>query len=145
NILSSFNNLYGVIDYIYHISKSKKINVNFHIHDYFCICPRSHLLYKGKYFCNVNDNISLCNKCISKLPYKISEYRNYFQKLFDISNNVFLFSNSSKEYINKIFRIDQNKINLIPHEVNWINKEANKSFTKDKLNVGILGNITDIK
>ena len=146
NSLVYFKYIYLVIDYIIDIAKSKQIKVIMPIHDYYIICPNINLIYKNKYFCNIPNNIKVCDNCIKKpifdLDYRnIKEFRKAFQNLFYISSEVLFFSNSSKEIVNKIYIIDNEKEKIIPHKIDWIKKVPKKSIKKNKLHIGILGNM----
>lgn len=147
NNLSFFEkHLHKIINYIINISKSKEINISLPIHDYFYICPRCFLLYKGRYFCKIPSDLKICKKCIKGLYFKnIKKFREIFQNLFDISSEVLFFSNSSKDIFSKVYFINEEKIKIIPHKVNWINRIPINSIKKDKLHIGILGKITKIK
>ena len=147
NSLVLFSNFYDVIDYIIEMHKLYNVKIVYPMHDYFCICPNCNLLYKQKYFCEIpnNENIHICKECISNTKYNIKEYREKFQQLFDNVYKILVFSNSSKGYINKIFKINKDIIDYVPHKVDWIRKIEKKSLKKGNLHVGIVGNITEIK
>lgn len=146
NLASYKKYLYQVINYVINISEEKKINVILPVHDYFYICPRCFLLYKNKYYCNIPSDLKICKKCIKGLYFKnIKKFREIFQNLFDISSEVLFFSNSSKDIFSKVYFINEEKIKIIPHKVNWINRIPINSIKKDKLHIGILGKITKIK
>ena len=151
NSLVLFRDLYKIIDYIIYTAKTYNIDIVYPFHDYFPICSSHNLIfttnYKNVEFCNIpmNDEInSKCSKCILN-NYDIVEYRNKFQKLFDVSKEVLLFSNSSLEYVKKVFTIEEEKVKIIPHKVDWINYIPKKSKKKNRFRVGIIGFIAENK
>lgn len=143
NNLFLYADLRKIINYIINIYNKYKIDIVYPIHDYLCICKNLDLLNDDKVFCNIpiRKDIHICNNCEVSKVYNITEYRNNFQKLFDICKKIIVFSESSKKYLNKVFKINQDKIDLIPHKVTWIKTKANKSSKKERLRVGILGDI----
>ena len=121
NLASYKKYLYQVINYVINISEEKQINVILPVHDYFYICPRCFLLYKNKYYCNIPSDLKIFKKCIKGLYFKnIKKFREICQNLFDISSEVLFFSNSSKDIFSKVYFINEEKIKIIPHKVNWI-------------------------
>lgn len=138
--------VYFDINYTINFILNLKIKFNskliFLTHDYFCICPNINLLYNNTYYCKVPENINKCFECLDDFDIRL--YRHYFKKLLQFSDDIIVFSQSSKDILLKAFDIDNN-ITVLPHKVNWIKRIPKQSIKKDKLHVGILGVISYIK
>lgn len=160
NELVSFPYVLELIDILIKV-KQKKQNLiyQFFVHDYFFVCPNFNLtIHKDGIiiYCNVPADIEFCNNCLYsnpiyyyinptiKLSYpnlKITEWRNKFAQLINLLDKIIVFSKSSINIIKKAYPfLDDNKIELKPHTVNWVRK-VNIKKTTNTLKIGVIGNI----
>lgn len=134
-------NVNEMINFILNFRNKFNSKLIYLMHDYFCICPNINLLYKNIYYCEVPKDINICYECLDKV-FDIKLYRHYFQKLLQFSDDIVVFSKSSEDISLKAFNINRSKIKIIPHKVDWIKTKAKESnYKKDKLNIGVLGDI----
>ena len=145
NSLVSFAHFYEVAYYIQTIA-SKLTKFTIPIHDYYFLCPSIFLLNKDKKYCNIPSDNRLCDDCFKNYKFNrdfknIANFRQMWQVIFDLSNQILVFSHSSKEMLNKVYNIQNDKYMLIPHKVTWINRKCKNSTNKTHLNIGILGHL----
>lgn len=162
NNLVSFPKILFLLDLLIEIKVRLKIKYTFLINDYYAICPIYVLLNENLEFCNVPSNFNVCNNCLSKnklknniVDYinsdypnlKINIWRDKFNLFLNNCNQIITFSNSSKEIVLKAYpKLIQNKIDIKPHQVTWINQQVNQTYKHTEvLNIGVLGNLTLIK
>jgi hypothetical protein len=117
------------------------------------------LNYEIKY-CGVPSDLKLCDECISKnnlieteVPFvkqdypnlKISLWREKFYKLLQNSSKILVFSKSSVDIIKLAYPdIDNSKIEIKPHKVDYIRPAVIKKNTKT-VNIAVIGNISTHK
>ena len=128
-----------IINFVLNLKRKFNSKLTYLTHDYFCICPNINLLYKNKYFCGVPEDINKCYECLNN--FEIRLYRYYFKKLLQFSDDILVFSESSKNILLKVYNNIDNNITILPHKVDWIKRFPKKSIKKDKLHIGILGAI----
>jgi len=155
NNFVSYKTPHTLLSYIETLVDNSSAKLILPIHDFYTLCPSYNLLNEEGKYCNVPD-IEKCTACMDK---NMQEWRNFYheevdikqwrdswKKLFDKSNEILFFSNSSKEIFLKAYpTIDANKLIVTPHTVTDIsplniNKNPNKTTT-----IGILGAINYVK
>ncbi len=127
------------------------------IHDYFSICPNVVLLDECQKYCGVPDR-SRCQSCLAKCESEyeiftgkearnIEKWRESWGEFLKKADEVVCFSNSSKEIILRAYPdIEQMKIKIIPHQVDYIRPlKFEKKTGKEFLTIGIMGGINRIK
>ena len=146
-----FNTLKEIQNFIKNIKSQKnKTEIKILIHDYFFVCPAHNLLNKKAIYCEIPD-YEMCGNCLQNNKFarkeyrqiKLQEWRDEWRSVFNISNSIITFSNSSKNIINKAFPEVENKIKVIPHEVDFLNqtKKIESKKKETKIIIGILGRI----
>lgn len=136
-----------VMNYILTVCLKYNLKLTYPIHDYFCICPRIFLVNNHNVFCNIPNDENICKRCLKKndgnkrlINVDIREHRKLWQNFFDHVTSIITFSHSSIEFLNRVFKIEKDRIKYMPHTVDWICREAKLSTRKkDRINVGILG------
>ena len=78
------------------------------------------------------------------MPVDINEWRKPFATLFEAATTVTFFDCSSVEIVHKAFSLDDRKIKITPHLINYFNCDSSMDVT-GALHIGILGTLTDIK
>jgi GT2 family glycosyltransferase len=156
NDLVSFRNSFEILSFVKNMTKKSRIENEFLVHDYFCLCPNYVLLGSDGKFCDLPKDLRICQKCLSgniKKPNKgveitdynisLSDWRESWKDFLDSVDQITCFSNSSKEILERTYPdlIGQNKIVVHPHKVEYVKQvEGNSSLI-----VGILGGINYIK
>jgi glycosyltransferase involved in cell wall biosynthesis len=157
------NSLYGFPDITLTISKiiglvkilSATLDVK--THDFFALCPSPHLLnFKGKY-CSVPQELETCRICLKKnhgwfhpwypeenKPVYIDEWRKPFSELFEAANSISVFDQSSVEILRKGFKLEDRKIKVVPHDIDYFKCSKRVDLT-GPLHIGVLGTLTQGK
>jgi len=152
NNLYSFPNVTGLIDKLLEISKNRKIEAVYNLHDYYCICPSPHLINQHNDYCGIPDKEDICNECIKTNKLYINRYdkqseirtfRASFEKLLNAVDKIRVFSRSSVEILSKVYNIPEYKFEYLPHKVDYVRPvKVDRSIKhKDVLNIGVLGSI----
>lgn len=125
------------------------------IHDYFPLCPSYTLLNNKTKYCGIPQNIEVCEKCLknNKNEFKIYEqetniikWRNNWNKINDLADEIICFSNSSKDIFSKVYPKYKDKINLIPHDISGqYNKIYSPNQQVNEIVIGVLGGINVAK
>ena len=160
NELVDYPNILDLIDVLVDLKKDLGVDLIFPIHDYFCICPVFYLLNYKQEYCKVPNNLSFCNKCLKlnpfikiDLPYFQEEYLNLeiqlwrekFYKLLQNSSKILFFSKSSVDILKLAYPdIDNSKIEIKPHKVDYIRTAVIKKNTKT-VNISVIGHISTHK
>lgn len=151
----SFPRVYSLLSQILSIKNRLNITLTALIHDYFYICPSYTLLDHNDEFCNLPENISICQNCMAEhrgdftLLYQNVEIVLWRKKwLYFLMNcdAIICFSNSSKHLLLKAYAdIADDKVAVIPHNVeHFTKKEAEptkKACDKHRVTIGVLGHI----
>ena len=150
NELVSYVNIYKTLGELREYSQKKSIPIQMLFHDYFAICPTINLLnVEGKY-CNI-PYIGECEKCIAKTNYlqsmgieSMSKWRNEWKAFLDNCTEVVVFSESTKEIVEKTYGSLPNIV-VMPHQISFIPKINKVNKTTKTINVGLLGILTKHK
>lgn len=147
NSLVGFKDFFKVVE---HIKSKSFTRLIMPIHDYFVLCPSIFLMDKNGKYCCVPSDKSLCSKCFKQQNFNkhfksIFAFRSAFQSLFDLAHCILVFSNSSKQILEKIYQIDKDKYQLALHKVTWIKRKCKEATRKKRLNIGILGSLAHHK
>lgn len=142
NSLVSFGDFFALIEHI----KKASLKLIMPIHDSFILCPSIHLINKDKNYCFIPSDKKVCDECFKQQNFNthfksIDAFRQAFQSLLDLASSILIFSNSSRQILEKVYQIDKNKYQLIPHQVSWIKRKCKKATRKKWLNIGILGHL----
>jgi GT2 family glycosyltransferase len=156
-----FNNIYlyqtpfDIIDTVVFLKKERpNIYITFPVHDYYSICPSLNLLNSEKKYCGASTDIPTCSACLSSLKPSLSKgvpsslpstffeigiekWRSKWKTLLSISDSILCFSENSKSIFTKVYPHLSEKINLIPHKVQYLPKNTSSK----SIYIGIIGNI----
>lgn len=125
------------------------------IHDFFPVCPNYTLLDETGTYCEVPKDLKKCSRCLKKNEgeFKIFEkttnihgWRESWNTLLDLSDEVLCFSNSSKKIFLKAYPLYKEKTTVIPHDISGRYTEIYKPReNKQELRIAILGGINEAK
>lgn len=151
NNLVGYAKVLSVLSMIKSLGGKKKFSVRFNLHDFYSVCPNFNLLYKGQEFCQLD--FSRCEECLSfvsneKCNLKLSIFVNeavswrdswliFFEEVCD---QIFAFSDSSKEIFLKTYPSLESKIRVSPHSMPSL--RSVKIEKHEGLNIAFLGAIT---
>ncbi|MGC8979252.1 glycosyltransferase [Caldisericum sp.] len=162
NELVTYPNPLEILRLILETKREFNTKLSIAIHDYFCICPSYNLLnYKVEY-CGIPDK-NLCAVCLKANKFikeavsyltneieagtlTIHKWREEWGKLLNGTDNIIVFSNSSKNILLKAYpEFKKEKITINPHNVDWINsieRTDNLKNLEEKIIIGVLGKIS---
>lgn len=142
NSLYTFSKWKLFQNYIIKAKNNFHITVEYMVHDFHCLCPSINLMKKDC-FCNLNCSTNKC-KFNLFLDYGISikNWRNVWQNFLSNIDNIYCFSNSSKNLITKIYPPLESKIIVKPHSTDYCH--FNKiNFDNIPVKIAVIGNINN--
>ena len=156
NNLVSYKNPQKILSFLKKLVEDTTAKLIVPIHDFYTLCPSYNLLNQEGKYCDVPE-LDTCKICINK---NMQEWRNFYNGENNISNwreiwgtllnqsdQIWCFSQSSKEIFLKAYpKISNQKIKIIPHEIKDINPlYIKKDINKTNITIGILGAIDYVK
>jgi glycosyltransferase involved in cell wall biosynthesis len=155
NHLLHFPDPYALMRFIGEYKQVQECSVAIAVHDYYAVCPSFNLLNDKGVFCHIPEKLTRCDECLQK-PYPevdvfeqekdIRKWRSNWQKLFNHSDRVLLFSNSSKALLLKAYpSLEPGRLRVLPHKRAFVPKESMLRHARDNVVVGVLGNISYAK
>jgi len=157
NNLVGYENWVEILHKTLKIKKKFGIKLSYKVHDYYCICPIYTLLdYKKFYYCGIPSDLSYCAECFANNPIKeeliqIQINRNEFISWREIWRNflkevdeIYCFSQSSKDIILRVYPYLDEKIIIKPHKVDYIETIDAIKYNKNrnsKIKIAVIGNI----
>jgi GT2 family glycosyltransferase len=156
NSFVSFPNAQDIIKVVLHLQSQNKSKLIVPIHDFFPLCPSYTLLNDKMTYCGVPSDYSDCEKCLirSQGEFKTFEdetnmgrWRKSWQKLFDVTDEVLCFSNSSKQIFKKAYPSYKEKVIVKPHDISGRYEKVydSKALKEKEQRIGILGGINEAK
>ena len=131
--------------------------LDFKIHDFYALCPSPHLSDFEEKYCGVPQDPEVCKNCLKKnlswyhgwypaenRPIDINEWRKPFVMLLDAATTVTFFDQSSVEIVRKAFHLEERKIKVVPHAINYFKCDRPIDI-RGPLHIGILGTSSHIK
>lgn len=120
------------------------------VHDFFLICPSHFLLdYEGSY-CGIPE-MDRCSQCLSRNQYGFStlyrerdmpKWRSLWGGLLVAADEIVTFSVNSSKLLRRAYpHIQESKISVIPHKVNYLSDRLPKITNINNLCIGIVGQI----
>ena len=149
------NNLVGygdslkVLGLLKSLRSRRSFHVSVNLHDFQCVCPNFNLMYEGREFCGLQ--IAKCRHCFSDMGIRMNPlllsgvkdldlwrcvWRDFFVTTCD---QVFAFSESSKDIFLKMYPEASAKVVVCPHTLPYLRPARVKKH--DGLNVAFLGSI----
>jgi len=151
NQLVSYDDIYGIIDFIVSAKSKYDCKILIYINDYFSICPSFNLMRDTDQFCGVCDGSD--EKCLEKNSFvkkkysasAVHDWRVKWGEVFIAADSIICFSISSRELLLCAYpRLDKSKIVIKSHSVDYIRK-ARIEKKDNILRIGLIGNLTVIK
>ncbi len=146
NNLACYFSLEKVLNLIKRLKQNLNCFVSFRGHDFQAICPNIHMKNSKDEYCNCS-NFKGCESCIKRIKKplmkvkSISKYKNLWQNfLYNVVDEVILFSQSTFGIYKKFYPLLENKIKITPHIIKPFDKV--KLEKHSEINIGILGNLT---
>lgn len=130
NNLVSFPDIQEIIEFIINL---EKLASEFFLHDYFSLCQSHTLLDSQGKYCDLPENLSVCQRCILRQPspqniYKkfnlsIIEWRELFYKLLNNIQSIRAYSEVSAELLKRVYPELSSKIAVKAHAQYYKNTE----------------------
>lgn len=149
NELVTYPELYSLLDFIIEMKNFTNAKLIMLEHDYFSVCPTINLLGDEGLYCDL-----LCKEkedCLKNNTYKcdsrynsIKDWRSNWGRFLSKCDSIIVFSNDSKEILKKAYGELEN-IEVIPHITNKMLEIKKKFKMTEKINIGILGVLSDRK
>ncbi len=151
NEIVTYPEFYELLEGIRDCAVKKGVSIRMLIHDFFAVCPTINLLdWKGEY-CRIPDDYSVCNECLGKMEEiqpsdygSIEKWRREWHELLKLCTEIIVFSNNSKNIMEKAFGPLDNMI-VRPHSTAYLPRIEKKYKTTDTLNIGLLGVLAEHK
>ncbi|MFK8068050.1 MAG: rhamnan synthesis F family protein [Gammaproteobacteria bacterium] len=152
------NSLYGVptlrrvVSHIIKLGLNNKISLEYKVHDFYPICPSPHLLDYADKYCEVPDDLKVCEKCFKSninidttrlLSLNITDWRYPFKRLFKAADTISVFNGSSTEILRRAFTVPESKIEVTPHK-DYFKQESHLELS-GPLHIGIIGTLSIVK
>jgi len=160
NELVSFPHTQNFIKYLLELRSSiSGLEYSFITHDYFSVCPSLNLLNQYGKFCNIPEDLNICEACLKVNPLAgkqvhqlmqhhpdgmMAAWRSGFMELLSACSSITCFSNSSRELLLKAYPGLNARIEVEPQEVGWV-RRVNIKKTSKRINIAIIGTLTKIK
>lgn len=152
NSLFTFPHIDELISKVLALKQSKRAYLKYKVHDFHSVCPSQHLLNSNVEYCWVPKNIEECNRCLIKnlAAYwassqfrQIQNWRFYFNKLFENSDEIIVFDESAIEILSRAYDLKNSNIHVKPHTnpLQFIPIETQKEF----IHIGVFGNFHEGK
>ncbi len=152
--LVSYERPLEFLQFIETVKGEKKCALEILIHDYYSICQIFTLLNWKDEYCSVPD-LKMCNECLARkkqeygIRIEIKEqtiWRKAWNEFLSKADKIVLFSNASEEILKKAYtNISDEKIKIIPHEVEKFSVATKKKEQSHPFTIGILGGINKAK
>lgn len=144
NSLIQIYDLFSFIDLLLEYkTKYPKIRYTYHVHDFHCVCPNVNLFYNG-WDCNLCCESNSCQftKFTDRYDGSIKDWREKWNKLFMLMDEIVCFSENSASILNKAFNNKYSNLVVIrPHDMSYCKFSPINSLDKLSLNIGIVGSV----
>lgn len=144
NEFVSFSHLYELMQLVIDYKKENGAELTLLGHDFYIACPTVNLLDENDEYCGI-PSLGKCEQCLKNsneikyLDYEsIGKWRTEWGKFIEGCDKVIVFSNNSKEILEKAYGV-QNNIQVIPHVIDYLPAIEKKYKHTDSLNIGLLG------
>jgi len=125
-----------LVDHLVNLPFSYKMMT---VHDYFLLCPSTHLLKKGNQFCGVEADLKACNQCLSQCHgywnTRIEQYRAVSQSIFEKMDRVIVPSHAVAHYLERGlgdgYRSVKEKVQIVGHDISYIPASGRPNSTKE--------------
>lgn len=148
NSLVHYWKLKKVMKEIIRIKETYGCNVEYYVHDYFCLCPTIHLIDRANEYCGYPDNHS-CKLCKSA-SYQLTKYtintmetwRNEWEEFLIHCDSIYVFSMDTKIKLTQQYKElkDQEQLIQITQPITYISK-VKEPGNEPPYIVGVLGSL----
>jgi FkbM family methyltransferase len=157
------NSLYGYPDikaaaeHIVNLVHTLNASLDFKIHDFYALCPSPHLSDFEDKYCGVPQDVEVCRQCLKRnlswyhswYPKEnratdIVEWRKPFADLFAVASTITFFDSSSIDIARQAFDLDDSKIKVIPHLINYFSCDKPVQLA-EPLHIATLGMLSHMK
>ena len=128
--------------------RGKSTPITYFVHDFYCICP-IYTLIKKDAFCQIDCKQS--DICMNKInPFLLScnsikDWRNSWNKFFQVCTEIRCFSNSSRELVLSVYpSIPMNRVTIVPHDMSWCSLKPIDRVDELPLHIGFIGDVHTI-
>ena len=121
----------------------QNVIIKYNVHDYHCICPNHKLIIYDKY-CNLECHSQKCHfdKIVVSKNITIDAWREQWRFFLSVvASEIICFSQSTEEYMQKIYPDIARKITVVPHSMAYC-KFTPVNITSYDFHVGIIGGIS---
>ena len=144
NQFVSFSYLYELMQLVINYKEENGAELTLLGHDFYFVCPTVNLLNESDEYCGI-PSLEKCEQCLKNsneikyLDYgTIGKWRTEWQKFIEACDNVIVFSNNSKEILEKTYGV-QKHVQVIPHRIDYLPAIEKKYKHTETLNIGLLG------
>lgn len=144
NEIVTYPEFYELLRGIRECAVKRGICIRMLVHDFFAVCPTINLIDWKEEYCGIPD-CGICSECLGKMEEiqpsdygSIEKWRQEWYKLLEICTEIIVFSNNSKNIMEKAYG-SLNNIIVQPHSTAYLPKVEKKYKTTDTLNIGLLG------
>ncbi len=155
NSFVSYPNVHEIINEIVLLKEQTKARLILPIHDFFPLCPSYTLLNEKMQYCEVPDDVKVCENCLkhNKHEFKIFEnetdiehWRSSWSNIIALCDEILCFSDSSKEIFLKAYPKSIEKIIVKPHDISGrYPKIYDANCNSGMTIIGVLGAINEAK
>lgn len=115
----------------------------YNVHDFHCVCPNVNLFYNG-WDCNLCCESNSCQftKFTDRYDGNIKDWREKWNKLLMLMDEIVCFSENSASILNKAFNNKySNSVVIRPHDMSYCKFSPIDRLDKLSLNIGIVGSV----
>jgi len=147
NELVTFRNIKETQKFILKLKQKHSCETLYLVHDFYCICPSVNLLdsnnkhcwFPKKRQCNNCHTFNSNNNAFVQWNGSISSWRTMWKKFLSNCDEIRVFSNNSKKYLNYYYK--KLSITVVPHKINYINHIC-ETKKDDIITIAFIGNLT---
>ena len=144
NELVSYPNIYTIFDDLIQNQRKNGEKLKILLHDLFFICPAINMITNEGKFCEL-PSIVQCDSCARENEHNhypdggtISEYREYWKKIFKVADQIIAFSENTANIFEKVYGKGF-ALHIIPHEVDYLPMVRKNVKITPTINIGLLG------
>lgn len=148
NELATYPNLPDALNVIQGLKAKFGSTVIFFLHDYLPICPSLNLLGYNKSYCDIPQDLSVCQHCYRKqghsrwvYPETIQGYRGQWRPMLEACDQITCFSEASQRLLLDTYPGLPNTV-VTPHAVSPLRPVHLAGCRHEGINVGLLGNLS---
>jgi len=152
NNLVSYRNPLSILEMVLTLKENNpEISLIVPVHDFYSICPSYNLLNNKGVYCDIPEDIEICQKCLKNNIYadkyeEITKWRKTWEEVLKKADFIVCFSNNSKQVLKKAYsKLEDDKFYILPHKLDVYLRKPKLKKPDKELNVGVIGNINYAK